>query len=71
MFANARHYRWAVDGETGISAASLRSVESIAILAEAGLNTFTFSPDIARMMFDEPLTARAAAEFKEAAARGS
>ena len=58
-------------GETRILAASLRSVESIARLAEAGLNTFTFSPDIARMMFDEPLTAKAAAEFEEAAARGS
>ncbi len=58
-------------GETRILAASLRNVESIARLAEAGLDTFTFSPLIARAMFDEPLTEKAAAEFDEAAASGS
>ena len=60
-----------LNGETRILAASLRSVDSIARLAEAGLDTFTFSPDIARMMFDEPLTAKATVEFEEAAARSS
>jgi transaldolase len=60
-----------LSGETRILAASLRSVDSIARLAEAGLNTFTFSPEVARMMFDEPLTDQAASDFEEAAARGS
>ena len=58
-------------GETRILAASLRSVDSIARLAEAGLETFTFSPMVARMLFDEPLTTKAAAAFEEAARTGA
>mmetsp|Transcript_28645 Transcript_28645/g.47409 ORF Transcript_28645/g.47409 Transcript_28645/m.47409 type:complete len:247 (-) Transcript_28645:204-944(-) len=57
--------------ETRILVASLRSVDTIALLAEAGLDTFTFSPEVARMMFDEPLTDQAAKDFEEAAARGA
>lgn len=63
-----------VDGmnsDTRVLVASLRSVDTIALLAEGGLDTFTFSPDVARMMFDEPLTDQAAKDFEEAAARGS
>lgn len=62
-----------VDGmnsETRILVASLRSVDTIRNLTEAGLDTFTFSPEVARMMFDEPLTDAAAKDFEEAAARG-
>ena len=51
--------------------ASIRDVDSMAELASAGLDTFTFSPDIARALFDEPLTDAAAAAFEEAAATSS
>ena len=34
------------------------------------LETFTFSPDIARALFDEPLTDEAAAAFELAAMEG-
>ena len=63
-----------VDGlqaDTRILAASIRDAESLADLAVAGLDTFTFSPDVARQLFDEPLTVSAAEEFERAAARGS
>ena len=56
---------------TRILVASIRDVESLTILAEAGLDTFTFSPEIARAIFDEPLTDAAAEVFEEAASRGS
>jgi hypothetical protein len=35
-----------------------------------GLDTFTFSPDVTRELFHEPLTDKAAKEFEEAASRG-
>jgi transaldolase len=57
--------------ETRILVASIRDVESFAVLAEAGLDTFTFSPQVARELFDEPLTDAAAQVFEESAARGS
>ena len=63
-----------VDGlqaDTRILAASIRDAESLADLAVAGLDAFTFSPDVARQLFDEPLTVSAAEEFERAAARGS
>ena len=50
--------------------ASIRDVDSMAELAMAGLDTYTFSPDIARAFFAEPLTDAAAAAFEEAAASG-
>jgi uncharacterized phage infection (PIP) family protein YhgE len=52
-----------VDGlgaSTRIFVASIRTVDSMAELATLGLNTFTFSPDIARALFVEPLTIEAA-----------
>jgi len=56
---------------TRILVASLRDADTIAKLAMEGLDTFTFNPDVAREIFDEPLTDNAAEEFEEAAARGS
>jgi transaldolase len=53
---------------TRILVASIRDVEAMAGLACTGLDTFTFSPDIARALFDVPLTDAAAAAFEEAAA---
>ena len=47
--------------------ASIRDVESMARLAELGLDTYTFSPAIARALFEEPLTDSAASAFEEAA----
>jgi transaldolase len=38
-------------------------------LAAEGMDTFTFSPAVARELFVEPLTKEAAAEFESAAAR--
>jgi transaldolase len=61
-----------VDGlgsDTRILVASIRDVQSMTELAQAGLDTFTFSPDVARMLFDEPLTQKAAEDFEQAASR--
>lgn len=63
-----------VDGlgsDTRILVASIRDADTLADLAAAGLDTYTFSPAVARELFDEPLTDAAAEEFEEAAARGS
>ncbi|KAL7553851.1 hypothetical protein ACHAWF_017252 [Thalassiosira exigua] len=63
-----------VDGlgsDTRILVASLRDADTLADLAAEGLDTYTFSPAVARELFAEPLTDAAAAEFEEAAARGS
>eukprot|EP00978_Attheya_sp_CCMP212_P018886 scaffold52199_cov56-Attheya_sp.AAC.4 len=57
---------------TRIFVASIRSVSSMVELATKGLDTFTFSPDIARALFNsEPLTLQAANDFELAAKRGS
>lgn len=56
--------------DTRILVASIRDVESLEDLAIDGLDTFTFSPDVARALFLEPLTDKAAADFQEAAKRG-
>jgi hypothetical protein len=40
-------------------------------LAEAGLDTFTVSPQVIRMLLQNDLTAKAAADFEEAAKRGA
>jgi transaldolase len=63
-----------VDGlgsDTRILVASIRNVQSMTELAQTGLDTFTFSPDVARMLFDEPLTRKAAVDFEQAAFRMS
>lgn len=62
-----------VDGlgsETRILVASIRDADTLTDLATEGLDTYTFSPAVARELFDETLTDDAAAEFEEAAARG-
>ena len=53
---------------TRLLVASLRDPAQLSALAEAGCDTFTFSPAIAEGLLAEPSTARAAADF-EAAAR--
>jgi transaldolase len=59
-----------VGSDTRVLVASLRDADTLADLAVEGLDTFTFSPNVARELFDEPLTDDAAAEFEKAAARG-
>ena len=56
-------------GSTRILVASIRNVKDMQTLAEFGMDTFTFSPEIARAMFDEELTDQAAQDFEEAAKR--
>ena len=63
-----------VDGfgsSTRILVASIRSVDALSSLAQQGIDTFTFSPEIARALFDEPLTIAAASDFEAAAQRTS
>ena len=63
----------AIDGvssSTRVLVASIRDVDQLASLASAGLDTFTFSPAIARALFDDPLTTAASDEFEAAAERG-
>lgn len=62
---------------TRILVASIRDVESMAFLMRGGgggmltMDTFTFNPDVARALFQEPLTDQAAEDFEAAALRGS
>ena len=60
-----------LNSETRILVASIREAESMALLAEHGLDTFTFSPDIVHQLLDEPLTDKAAADFEDAASRNT
>jgi transaldolase len=60
-----------LDGETRILCASIRSTDELVTLAEAGLDTFTVSPQVIRMLLQNDLTAKAAADFEEAAKRGA
>ena len=53
--------------DTRILVASIREAQTLTQLAEAGLETFTFSSDVARELFHEPLTDEAAAVFEKAA----
>lgn len=55
---------------TRILVASIRDAKTIADLAIDGLDTYTFSPAVARELFDEPLTDKAAEDFEGAASRG-
>ena len=62
---------------TRILVASIRDVEAMASLMRGGrdgqstMDTFTFNPDVARALFEEPLTEQAAEDFEAAALRGS
>ena len=53
-----------VGSSTRILTASIRNVEDIAYLAARGLDTFTFSPDIAAALFASEHTAAATAAFE-------
>lgn len=57
----------AAGGPLRLLAASLRSADRITELAAAGLDTFTFGPDVADTLIAEPLTTAAAADFLRAA----
>ena len=73
-YDECRKMQGIVDGlgsGTRILVASIRDADTISQLAMEGLDTFTFNPDVARQLFDEPLTDNAAEEFEEAAARGN
>lgn len=55
---------------TRVLVASIRNVKSMTdLVARGGMDTFTFSPDIARKLFLEQLTIDAAADFEAAAQR--
>lgn len=72
-FEQCKEMKRIVDGlgsGTRILVASIRDANTIAALAKEGLNTFTFSPAVARELFDEPLTDAAAEEFQKAAVKG-
>ena len=55
---------------TRILVASIRDCNTLADLAIEGLDTYTFSPEVARELFNEPLTDSAAKDFEDAATRG-
>ena len=46
--------------------ASLRDVVNMQVLAQKGLDTFTFSPRVAKQLLEEPLTDKAAEDFEAA-----
>ena len=52
---------------TRLLAASLRGAERVVELARAGLDTFTFGPDVAEALLRDGLSEAAAAEFARAA----
>lgn len=58
-----------VQADTRILVASIRDCQTLVDLAAKGMETFTFSPTVARELFVEPMTVAAAAEFEAAAAR--
>lgn len=60
-----------MQGGTRILVASIRDAQSMADLAAKGMETFTFSPEIARELFSEQLTIKAAKDFEDAAVRNS
>ena len=53
--------------DTRILVASIRDVNELVNLAASGMETFTFSPTIARELFRDPLTDTAARDFEIAA----
>ncbi len=55
---------------TRVLVASIRNVKSMTdLVARGNMDTFTFSPDIARKLFAEQMTIDAAADFEAAAQR--
>jgi len=61
-----------VDGmgsNTRVLVASIRNANTVADLTSSGTNTFTINPDVARELFDEPLTYSAAEDLNEVVLR--
>lgn len=56
-----------VGSNTRLLAASIRSVDDLAVLAGQGLDTFTISAAIAAQLFDVPATQQATTDFQRAA----
>lgn len=56
---------------TRILVASIRDAQTMVDLAANGMETFTFSPAVARELFLEPMTTEAAEVFEQAATRNS
>lgn len=54
--------------ETHILAASIRSVDDVTLLAQSGITHMTFSPKVADLLFEDPLTQAATAQFERDAA---
>jgi transaldolase len=52
---------------TRLLVASLRKADQVVDLAQHGLDTFTFGPDVAAELLDSKLTTKAAAQFQESA----
>lgn len=59
----------AADSEMRLLVASLRNAAQLSALAAEGCDTFTFSPEVARELLGDPMTAKAARDFEEAAKR--
>jgi len=60
-----------LQSEVRILVASIRDAQTMVDLAARGMETFTFSPAVARELFLEPLTTDAALAFEEAAEKNS
>lgn len=58
-----------LQADTRILVASIRDCQTMVDLAAKGMETFTFSPAVARELFQEQMTDDAAAEFEAAASR--
>lgn len=56
-----------MQSDTRILVASIRDAQTMVDLAAKGMETFTFSPEVARELFVEPLTTQAARDFEQAA----
>lgn len=57
----------AIGSDTRVLVASLRDVDTVLALAEQGVSCFALSPELARQLFDEPLTDKAVEVFAAAA----
>lgn len=58
-----------VDSDSRVLVASIRDSQTMVDLAAQGMETFTFSPDVARDLFVDLMTEEAATVFEEAASR--
>ncbi|MPZ73705.1 MAG: transaldolase [Nitriliruptorales bacterium] len=56
---------------TRVLVASIRDLDTVVALAEQGVSCFALSPEVARGLFDEPLTHQAVEVFDKAARRAA